>query len=192
MKCAHVRKLMSPLIDGALEPAEADGVREHVRSCASCAAKLDAMQAADAGVRDALYRAVDGAEVSGYFTSRVLATIAEGEGKRIPLLWRPRVRRFVLAAASTVVVAIGVWVAVHFSGTKHGTQVVDRGPKEVTTHRAGIVFTTLDLPSVRDLARELLGEDLFRPESRKGPAGPVDDRQEQLNFRPGTKPTCWG
>lgn len=186
---------MAAVIDGAVDAAVAETVRAHVEACADCRALLGAMQAADKEAHEVLCGTAGRAELSGHFTARVLTEIARREGKRIPFMWRPEVRRLAFAAASVLVVALGVWVAVHFFGPKNEpttAQGTTDGGEQPTTHRAGVVLTTLDLPSVRDLARELLGEEFFGPESDRQPAAPEDDGTEQINYGPSMNHTWLG
>jgi anti-sigma factor RsiW len=186
---------MAAAIDGALDAAVGEAVRAHVEVCDECRAFFEAMQAADKEAHEALCGAAERAELSGHFTARVLTEIARRQGRRIPFMWRPGVRRLAFVAASVLVVAIGVWVGAHLLGSKSGTTIVEdttNGGRPKATHRASVVLTTLDLPSVRDLAREILGEEAFRPESDGEPAGPDDEGRDQLNYMPGPTRTRLG
>lgn len=186
---------MAALSDGALELAAAEVVRAHIAACDECGASFGAMQAADKEAHEALCGVAGRTELSGPFTARVLTEIARRENRRVPFMWRPEVRRLAFVAASAFVIAIGVWIAVHLTVPKNETIIVKRTPdggELEPTRRASVVLTTLDLPSVRDLARELLGEEFFGPESNGQPAGPQDDGLERLNYRPETNHTWLG
>ena len=224
MKCRQARKQMAALLDAEAayttkpsassrqrEPlldAEAayttkpsapsrhlEAVRAHIETCDKCRTFFEAMQAADKEAHEALRGVAERAELSGHFTARVLTEIARREGRRIPFMWRPEVRRLAFAAASVLVVALGVWVAVHFFGPKNEpttAQGTTDGGEQQTTHRASVVLTTLDLPSVRDLVKELLDQEPPGPESDGQPAGPEDDGLKQLNYRLGLNQTRLG
>ena len=172
-----------------------EAVRAHVETCDNCRTFFEAMQAADKEAHEALRGVAERAELSGHFTARVLTEIARREGRRIPFMWRPEVRRLAFVGASVLVVAIGVWVAVHFLGPKNEpttAQGTTDGGEQPTTHRARVVLTTLDLPSVRDLVQELLDQEPPGPESDRQPAGPDDDGPEQINYKPGMNHTWLG
>jgi len=178
MKCTMARKSLSALLDGALERELADAVSRHVETCGACAAAYEAMQAADADAGKALHTVAEGAALSGQFTARVLADIARRERKPTPLWRRPQVRRVALAVAAVVVAALTTWAIV--ANLHNPTTTTVEGPKDdgggpEPAQRASFVLTTLDLPSVRDLARELLGEEAFRSVPDEEPAAPEGD-----------------
>jgi anti-sigma factor RsiW len=189
MNCEAVKKDLSALLDGALEGETADAVCRHLETCGACAAAYEAMQAADADAGKALRAVAEGAELSGQFTARVLADIARREQKPVPLWRRPRVRRPALAVAAVVVAALATWaivVNVHHPAPTTATAPNNGAHQPEAAHRASFVLTTLDLPSVRDLARELLGgEEVRGPESGAEPPQHDDEAPTQLNYRPG-------
>jgi anti-sigma factor RsiW len=190
MKCRAARKNLSALLDGALEREPADAVRRHLETCGACAAAYEAMRAADADAGNALRTVAGGAALSGQFKAHVLADIARRERRPVPILWRPRVWRPALAVAAVVVLGLATWAIVANLHHPATTTVIDQeiGPGQ-QPHRASFVLTTLDLPSVRDLAKELLGEEVSGPESDGQPAGSEDDGPERLNYRPGLDQT---
>lgn len=186
---------MAALLDGALEPATAEAVRAHITACDRCRTLFEAMQAADKAAHEALCGVAEHTKPSGQFTARVLTEIARHENRRVPFMWRPEVRRLAFVAASAFVIAIGVWIAIHFTAPKNEPIIARHTPDDnglEPTHRASVVLTTLDLPSVRDLAKELLGEEFLSPESNGHPAGAKDDGLERLNYRPETNHTWVG
>ena len=174
MKCATARKNLSALLDGALEPGLADAVRRHLGTCGACAAAYEAMQAVDTDAGNALRTVAEGAELSGQFTARVLAGIARREQKPALLWRRPQIRRVALAVAAVLVVGLATWAIV--ANLHHPTTTVqapdDGGGQPEATQRASFVLTTLDLPSVRELAEELLGEKVGDGESFEAPEEP--------------------
>lgn len=203
MECRTVRENMSALLDDALEPELAQAIRRHVDTCDECAALFGAMRSADADARSALQGVAEGAELSGQFTVRVLADIARRRPEALPLLRRPKVRRVALVAAAIVVIGVGIWAVISNRRGPGTDQVAETEAPVAPQH---VILTTLDLPSVRGLVEELLGEDMGSPESAEapdeaqpepapepgpGPEGP-DEPEPELNHKPSMVPTYRG
>ena len=168
MKCGSVRRNLSALLDDELEQAVAEAVREHLRTCEACAAALEAVRAADADAGEALRGVAESAHPSGAFTARVLGTIAAGES-RGTIVRRSRLRVLAFGAAAAVLLAVGLWGLLR---SRPPVQVVSQDDVAPTEDRAsGVVMTSLDLPSVRELVNELLGApgDPGGREEREGP-----------------------
>jgi anti-sigma factor RsiW len=193
MECREARNNVSALLDGALEPGEAEAVRDHIGSCAACRAVFDTMQAADADARAALRGVADSARPSGQFTARVLAGIARrGRAPAAPL-WPRRIRRVALAAAAVVVIGLGAWTIVSNLPGRDGDDMVEVDVQETAPRETVIVLTTLELPSVRGLVEELLGDGPDEaPKHPEPPAEPDEADELQLNYTPTTVPTHWG
>ena len=60
MTCEQVRSRLSWLLDGELEPSEAEELRRHARDCGKCGALFAEMQACDDEIRGALAAATPG------------------------------------------------------------------------------------------------------------------------------------
>ncbi len=186
MECREARKNLSALLDGALDRGAAEAVRNHVGSCAACAAAFETMRAADADARAALRGMAGSARPSGQFTARVLAGIARRGRAPASTLWRPCVRRVALVAAAVVIIGLGIWTIVSNRPAGQGDDVaeVDAQP---TPRQTVIVLTTLDLPAFRGLVDELLGNGFPGP-----PPEPEEAHRPQLNYAPTVVPTHWG
>ncbi len=96
MTCDQVRSRLSWLLDGELEPSEAEEIRRHTRDCGKCGALLAEMTACDDEIRGALAAA----RPAKGFTRRVVAAAAQR---------RPSWRRIVLSVAASffAVLALG-------------------------------------------------------------------------------------
>ena len=102
MQCAEAREELTALADGALEAAEADAVRRHVRGCAACAAELAAIEEAVAFTREAF---TELPELRPGFETRLRARLEEATAAPswYRRLWRPL---FVGALASLGVLLV--------------------------------------------------------------------------------------
>lgn len=101
MKCENIREeMMETLLSGP--EGVSPEVQEHLQSCAACAQEL-------ASVRQtmALLDEWQAPEPSPYFNSRLRARVRE-EAAVQPAGWLAWLRRPVVAAAATVLIAIGV------------------------------------------------------------------------------------
>ncbi len=187
MECRDARKNLSALLDGALEPDAAEAVRDHIGSCAACAAAFETMRAADAEARTALRGVAESAQPSGRFTARVLAGIARQGRAPSATLWRPRVRRLALVAAAVVIIGLGIWTIVSNLPGREGDDVTVTSVRPAPPRPTVLVLTTLELPSVRGLVEELLGNGFPEPS-----AEPEEVDRPQLNYAPTVVPTHWG
>lgn len=178
MKCTTARKSLSALLDGALDGATADAVRGHIEACSACAVAHEAMRSADADAGDALRTVAEGAAPGGAFMARVLADIARREKRPIPLWRRSRLRPITMAASAVVVVGLAAWAIVanlhHPTPTAAMARDYGQEQPEAAQRPSDVVLTTLDLPSVRDMAREILGDDVA-PGTDEEPARPGGD-----------------
>jgi hypothetical protein len=109
--CEHVRPELGGYVLGALEPEEEAAVREHLATCAQCAAE----HASLTGLPRLLALAAPMAEAgppAPALEERVLDAIAGERPRRAPLarrLWRPRV--LVPAAAALAVAVLALVIA---------------------------------------------------------------------------------
>ena len=101
MKCENVREEMMETLLSGLEAASPE-VQEHLRSCAACAQELASFRQTMALLDE--WRAP---EPSPYFSSRLRARVRE-EAAAQPAGWLAWLRRPVVAAAATVLIAVGV------------------------------------------------------------------------------------
>ncbi len=187
MKCGTVRRKLSALLDEELAAEEAEAVRAHVQSCEACAALLAGMRAADGEAGEALRRATEGVEAPRGFKARVMGAIGPAERARAPGVWRRRAWKLAVASAGVLVVAVGLWgvLATRDEGGGPGPDAANGGGGPRVTPRGGrVVLTTLDLPSVRELAEELLGG--------PGEAEAEEPKDRRLNYEPFTVPRTWG
>ena len=101
MKCENIREeMMETLLSGP--EAASPEVQEHLRSCAACAQELASFRQTMA-----LLDEWQAPEPSPYFSSRLRARVRE-EAAAQPAGWLAWLRRPVVAAAATVLIAIGV------------------------------------------------------------------------------------
>ena len=101
MKCENIREeMMETLLSGP--EAASPEVQEHLRSCAACAQELASFRQTMA-----LLDEWHAPEPSPYFSSRLRARVRE-EAAAEPAGWLAWLRRPVVAAAATVLIAIGV------------------------------------------------------------------------------------
>jgi hypothetical protein len=114
MTCERVRSRLSWLLDGELEPSEAEEIRRHARDCGKCGALLAEMQACDAVIRGALAAA---APAPG-FTRRVV----EAAGRR-----RGAWKRVVFSVAASFFIALSLGSFYVNTRTAPPLQVVLRG-----------------------------------------------------------------
>ena len=101
MKCENIREeMMETLLSGP--EAASPEVREHLRNCATCAQELASFRQTMALLDE--WRAP---EPSPYFSSRLRARVREAAAAQ-PAGWLAWLRRPVVAAAATVLIALGV------------------------------------------------------------------------------------
>src|SRR5271166_14047 len=101
MKCENIREeMMETLLSGP--EAASPEVQEHLRNCATCAQELASFRQTMALLDE--WRAP---EPSPYFSSRLRARVRE-EAAAQPAGWLAWLRRPVVAAAATVLIAVGV------------------------------------------------------------------------------------
>ncbi|HVI09019.1 MAG TPA: hypothetical protein VND65_12085 [Candidatus Binatia bacterium] len=125
MKCEEIRELMPDL---AAELSEATPeMTAHLESCAGCAGKLKEFQQTMS-----LLDEWKAPEPSPYFDVRLQARLRE-EMTKPQLGWFAWLRRPALAAALTVLMAVGVGLVMRNDGGRHGNNVVaqNEGPVAV-------------------------------------------------------------
>jgi hypothetical protein len=111
--CDHVRTELGGYVLGALEPAEADAVREHLGRCSECAREHASL--ADLPALLTLAEPIETAEpLAPAVEERVLDAVARERAPREPRRRRPllRRRRFLIPAfAAAAAVAVAVVIA---------------------------------------------------------------------------------
>ncbi|MGQ9523314.1 MAG: FecR domain-containing protein [Armatimonadota bacterium] len=109
MDCTKIQELMSPYIDGELDPTRARLLEAHTRQCRACAKELEQFAAQDRRLRAVLTRPVPS---SPWMAERV---IAEAQRRRRPLgrvrgvLRLPALRSALAAVAAIAVVGVSVF-----------------------------------------------------------------------------------
>jgi len=109
MRCDEVRKLLIEYSDGELAPDERAAVREHVESCTSCRAELDALERVRVLLADDGYAAPD-----PFYWTRFSARLRD-RMRREGLLaggdrrWARLVPRLAPVAVALVCFALGMW-----------------------------------------------------------------------------------
>ena len=100
MNCEHFRDQMLDAVQGTASPE----LEEHVRACGACAQELTALKKTSA-----LLEEWSAPEVSPYFDSRLRAQIrAQREQAEGPAGWWEWLRKPALAAALTILMAVGI------------------------------------------------------------------------------------
>ena len=100
MNCERFRDRMLDALQGTASPE----LEEHVRACGACAQELEALKKTSA-----LLEEWPAPEVSPYFDSRLRAQIREQrEQTAAPVGWWEWLRKPALAAAFTILLAVGV------------------------------------------------------------------------------------
>jgi len=107
-KCDEIREIMPDLAAGLVEAAPS--VHEHLAGCGTCAAKLEEFRQTMA-----LLDEWQAPEPSPYFDVRLQARLRE-EMAKPQAGWLAWLRRPALAAALTVLMAIGLGVFLHSGG----------------------------------------------------------------------------
>jgi anti-sigma factor RsiW len=100
MKCENIREEIKEMVLGGADAAS-PAVQEHLRSCSACNEELASLRQTMA-----LLDEWQAPEPSPYFGSRLQARVREEAAKQ-PVGWLAWLRRPVVAAAATVLVAIG-------------------------------------------------------------------------------------
>jgi len=108
MKCDEIQEMMPDLAFGIMETAPEIG--EHLSACASCSGKLKELRQTMA-----LLDEWQAPEPSAYFDVRLQARLRE-EMAKPPSTWLAWFRQPALAAALTVLIAIGVGLFLHEGG----------------------------------------------------------------------------
>jgi anti-sigma-K factor RskA len=108
-RCDELRQSLGAYVLGALDPEEADAVRQHLQECPQCAAERDALQplpgllslagGAEAAVSEPLSPAFEERLLDAYARDH---KVAPARRRLSPRRWRPR---WVAAGAATVIAA---------------------------------------------------------------------------------------
>jgi hypothetical protein len=114
MKCEEIREVMPDLASGLMEATPEIG--GHLASCAGCAGKLEEFRKTMA-----LLDEWQAPEPSPYFDVRLQARLRE-EMAKPQSAWMNWFRRPVLAAALTVLMAVGVGLFLHEGGGEYGAR----------------------------------------------------------------------
>lgn len=111
MKCEEIKEMLPDLASGSAN--ETPEMRQHLASCEGCTGKLQAFRQTMA-----LLDEWQVPEPSPYFDTRLQARLRE-EMARPQGGWMAWFRRPILAAAFTLLMAIGVGIFVHDGGNYH-------------------------------------------------------------------------
>jgi anti-sigma factor RsiW len=105
MKCRHVKKLISPYIDGELSAADTKQFTMHIEACAACRQELEEMKGLSR-----MFASVERTAAPYGFATRVLAGAEANERHRNRLahILRPFFVRAAEGAFACIVVFIGV------------------------------------------------------------------------------------
>lgn len=168
MTCFIARNLLSELVDDALEPARAHGLRGHLAGCPDCARELEELR----GLRSAL-RSMPVRRAPADFLEKVRAkaerksVLERVGGVLAPVLRLPRVAQGGLALAASLVVA----VTVHLNNEQGGKSVweMDGAPGARVVVQAKSTPSTLadEAPPTEEIAGA-------KPEESKTEGAPAD------------------
>jgi anti-sigma factor (TIGR02949 family) len=162
ISCVDASDFLEPYLDGDLPPREADRLREHLESCAACAAEL-----ALAGRIQRELRSLPQPDCPPEVIERV---VRAGRGEVVPFPGRKEPLRWRIAAAAAVVVLTlgGGSLFVHLQTQRE--QRVAQATQEArfalaylgrATHKAGlyvrdeVLQKRLVIPTTRSVSRSL-------------------------------------
>lgn len=131
MSCETVVPLLSPFVDGELDPREEAAVRAHLAACDRCAGRIETLRA----LRDAV-RATR-PERSGDGLDELRARLRQAPpaaGRRSRGLWTG------LAAGVALLAAGSVWVSRSWQGPGHGRS------EETAPGRAAVAGSVSEIP----------------------------------------------
>lgn len=131
MSCETVVPLLSPFLDGELDPREEDSVRAHLAGCGRCAGRLESLRAVRSAVR------ATRPERSGDGLDSLRARLRQAPpvpDRRSRGLWTG------LAAGLALLAAGSIWVS-------RGWQRPDHGPsRETTPAPAAVAGSVREIP----------------------------------------------
>jgi anti-sigma factor RsiW len=149
MKCEEVRETLPDLAAGLMEPS--DGLREHLRGCAPCAAKLQEFRQTMA-----LMDEWEAPEPSPYFDTRLQARLREEKSAETArgrgwFAWLSR-PAMAMAAALALAVGVGVWqFGTHGPGMRNITTVDQAVQPNAAAERGTAVSDLQTLDTDNDL-----------------------------------------
>lgn len=179
--CEEALDLLEPYLDGDLSPGEADRLRDHLGSCASCAAELALAER----IRREL-RSLPQPDCPPEVIERV---VRAGRGEVVPFPSRRRTLRLRIAAAAAVVALTmgGGSLFVHLQHVQQQREQVAQATQEArlalaylgkVTRKAGLdvrdeaLEKRLVIPTVRSISRSL--------GSAPGGPGPAAEPRKEL------------
>jgi anti-sigma factor (TIGR02949 family) len=115
-KCQHIDVLVTPYVDGEINPADREELEQHLRACRPCLGRVQAERAIHALMRDRRSTLASHAPPALRARCAALSQLSGGSVAR----WRARVMPLMLAASLVVVVG-GAFV---YELTAHSTQVM--------------------------------------------------------------------
>lgn len=122
MKCAKIRKLLSPFLDGELDKKRHDMVSQHLDRCADCSKELDTMQMVSVTMRN-----IQRIKTPPRYEDVIFARIRLGDdGKQVKSSWNPfllpQPMKLALGAAASFMLVFIVVSSVKDFTSKMGTE----------------------------------------------------------------------
>lgn len=146
MDCRRIETLLSPLLDGEVDPDDAPAVRAHLAACPRCAARLETLRATRAAVADLRPEPSDEGWTALERRLRKLHEDGPAEAEERPRS-RPRARRRRALAAALLLAALvasaAPWLLEH-SGPEPSRDVASDAPEPGT---GTLAPDLLDAPS---------------------------------------------
>jgi|GEM_PF-3187889 len=130
--CRRVSRKLSAFLDGELSDEDRASIGTHIAACGACAAELERMSAADAGVRQ-----LASIEPSPFFAARVAAAARGADRERAPLL------RFLRLPVPAMAVMV-TFILVNLFTFTFNINAMESGPRRELTRK---VMTQLARPA---------------------------------------------
>lgn len=152
--CEELASKLDALVDGTLAVSEESAARDHLESCSSCAAEVEAAERLAAATRSLPAAVEPERDLWPEIKNRIDdGRVVRGSFPRNP---RPTMPRLWLAAAAAAVLVLSVGVA-YMVGLEHArTRVATATPHESVAVPASYDIGTTDLERVRNELRTTL------------------------------------
>ncbi|MBL7073839.1 zf-HC2 domain-containing protein [candidate division KSB1 bacterium] len=150
MKCRFIKKRLSAYLDGELPEEEGKRISDHLKFCPRCAAEVQELQ----GVWD-LLGTWERVEPTPFLWEKVRKRVAE-KPSPVPF-WEGLIDRYVVPAAVTAVLIVGLVIGIHFGNRLYSTAFESRVLESPEVEFVNV----LGLGTLDDIPEGSLGETLL-------------------------------